>query len=244
MACHVKKNRHGFLAFRLYWDGHESWEGTDLKDTPKNRQSMEARALLISEEIEKGTFDYLEWFPDGNKANLFKTAMEKADEEKAEPKTIRQQYADWIKDKKPPIVKKSRARKYRSHFNVHILPLHGEKWMHLYGITEIRELLANITQTKHLTVKTAKNVMNATLRAFFRDAVVEKVIEKNPFDQLPKKWWPKTVTPEPDPFTEEERDKIIAYFFEKYWEKWPHACVFIYMQFWTGLRPSEAIDRR
>jgi len=151
---------------------------------------------------------------------------------------------NWIKDKNPPIVKKSRGRKYRSHFTVHILPLHGDKWMHLYGITEIREMLADITQRKHLTVKTAKNVMNATLRAFFRDAVSEKVIEKNPFDELPKKWWPKTVTPEPDPFTEEERDRIIAYFFEKYWGKWPHACVFIYMQFWTGQRPSEATDRR
>ena len=64
MACKVKVNRHGFLAFRLYWDAHESWEGTGLKDTPKNRQSMEARAVLISEEIERGTFDYLKWFPD------------------------------------------------------------------------------------------------------------------------------------------------------------------------------------
>jgi len=35
--------------------------------------------------------------------------------------------------------------------------------MHLYSITEIRELLADITQKKHLAVKTAKNVMNATL---------------------------------------------------------------------------------
>jgi integrase len=93
-------------------------------------------------------------------------------------------------------------------------------------------------------VKTAKNVMNATLRAFFRDAVAEKVIEKNPFDELPKKWWPKTAAPEPDPFTEEERDRIIEYFFAKYWRKWPQACVFIYMQSWTGLRPSEATDRR
>ena len=29
MACKVKVNRHGYLAFRLYWDGNESWEGTD-----------------------------------------------------------------------------------------------------------------------------------------------------------------------------------------------------------------------
>jgi hypothetical protein len=73
-------------------------------------------------------------------------------------------------------------------------------------------LLADLTHRKHLAVRTAKNVMNATLRAFFRDAVAEKVIEKNPFDELPKKWWPKTVTPEPDPFIEEERDGIIEYF--------------------------------
>jgi integrase len=154
--------------------------------------------------------------PEGNKANLFIAPIGKAENEKTEPKTIRQYYEDWIKDKKPPIVKKSRGRKYRSHFNVHILPLHGDKWMQLYGITEIREMLSDLTQRKHLTVKTAKNVMNATLRAFFRDAVSERVIEKNPFDELPKKWWPKTVTPEPDPFTEDERDRIIQYFFEKY----------------------------
>jgi hypothetical protein len=125
-------------------------------------------------------------FPEGNKANLFIAPIGKTKNEKTEPKKIRQYYEDWIKDKKPPIVKKSRGRKYRSHFNAHILPLHGDKWMHLYGVPEIRELLANITQTKHLTVKTVKNVMNATLRAFFRDAVSEKVIEKIPSMSFPK----------------------------------------------------------
>src|SRR4030095_6588957 len=142
MACNVKVNRHGFLAFRLYWNGLESWEGTGLEDTAKNRQRMDARAELISEEIERGTFDYLKWFPEGNKASVVKTAMGKAKREKVKPKTIREYYKDWIKDKNPPSVKKSRGRKYRSHFKIHILPLHGDKWMHLYSITEIREMLA------------------------------------------------------------------------------------------------------
>src|SRR5262245_13796990 len=248
MACKVKVNRHGFLAFRLYWDGHESWEGTGLRDTTKNRQRMEARAVLISEEMECGAFEYLKWFPSGNKASLFKPQTEKANERKAEPKTIRQRYDDWIKDKVPPIAKKSRGRKYRSHFTVHILPLHGDKWMHLYGVTEIRELLADLTQKKHLTVKTAKNVMNATLRAFFRDAVAEKVIGKNPFDELPKKWWPRTVRPEPDPFTEEERDRILDYFKSKYFHNgkggWPQGFVFLFTQFWSGARPSETTARK
>jgi hypothetical protein len=83
MACHVKTNRHDFLAFRLYWDGRESWEGTGLKESPKNRQRMEARAVLISEEMECGSFDYLQWFPDGNKAYLFR--LEKKSEDKPRP---------------------------------------------------------------------------------------------------------------------------------------------------------------
>ena len=45
MACKVKVNRHGFLAFRLYWNGTESWEGTGLKDNAKNRKRVEARAV-------------------------------------------------------------------------------------------------------------------------------------------------------------------------------------------------------
>src|SRR5262245_40670607 len=72
MACKVKVNRHGFLAFRLYWNGLKLWEGTRLKDTPKNRQRMEARGVLISEEMEQGKFDYLRWFPEGNSADRFR----------------------------------------------------------------------------------------------------------------------------------------------------------------------------
>jgi len=218
----------------------ESWEGTGLKDNAKNRQRMEARAVLISEEIDQGTFNYLNWFPNGNRAALFRVVAE----DHQGPQTIRQHSVKWLADKNPPIVKKSRGRKYRSHFTAHINPLHGDKYMHLYGMAEIREMLAHLTQTKGLSVKTAKNVMNATLRAFFRDAVAEKVITKNPFDELPKKWWPKVANTNPDPFEEKERDEILDYFFKKHWQKWPLGCVFLYILFWHGMRPSELTPRR
>ena len=90
MACKVKVNRHGYLAFRLYWDGNESWEGTAWKDTPKNRMNAEARAVLISEHMENGTFDYLKWFPEGNRAELFKPI----DDSKTKPKTVGAFYRD------------------------------------------------------------------------------------------------------------------------------------------------------
>jgi len=95
-----------------------------------------------------------------------------------------------------------------------------------------------------LSVKTAKNTINATLRAFFRDAKAERLIERNPFDDLPRNWWPRTVSPQPDSFTEAERDEIIDFMFAKYWAKWPSGCVFVYALFWTGARPSELTARR
>src|SRR5262245_38109372 len=98
MACKVKVNRHGFLAFRLYWEGHESWEGTGLRDTPKTRRRAEARAELINEEIDTRTFNYLKWFPEGNKAELFKLK----DETSRGPQTVGEYYRVWIESKKPP----------------------------------------------------------------------------------------------------------------------------------------------
>jgi Arm domain-containing DNA-binding protein len=65
VACKVKVNRHGNLAFRIYaptLPNNGAWEGTDLADTPENRRFAKAQAVLISREIKKGTFDYLKGF--------------------------------------------------------------------------------------------------------------------------------------------------------------------------------------
>jgi hypothetical protein len=75
-AVGCKVNRHGFLAFRLFWNKMRSWEGTGLRDTPENRKLVEAQAVLIGRDIRKGTFDYLKWFPEGNKAEQFRPKEE------------------------------------------------------------------------------------------------------------------------------------------------------------------------
>jgi hypothetical protein len=113
--------------------------GTGLRDTPANRKLLEAQATIINHEIKKGTFDYLKWFPKGNRAKLFQ-----AEEKKAEPQTVGQYYKTWIVDKIPPLVKKSRSRKYISHFNAHILGIHGDRYMHLYDVPVIREIRAEL----------------------------------------------------------------------------------------------------
>jgi integrase len=232
------------LAFVLRFKGPagefiRSWEGTDIDATPQNERLLKAKATLIENELENGNFSYLQHFPQGNKARLFIANLQRSNE----PQTVRQYHTKWKLDKKPPFIRKTLARSYTGHFNAHILPLHGDKYMHLYGFNEIRELRANIVEVKERKMKTAKNVIGATLRAFFRDAKAEGIIATTPFDDLPDNWWPIIEFPPPDPFTEEQRDEIIEYFRRKYLPNWPQAYMFVHDLFWTGARPSELVAR-
>src|SRR5688572_13584530 len=204
MACKIKVNRHGYLAFRLYWDGNESWEGTAWKDTPKNRMKAEARAVMISEHMDNGRFDYLKWFPEGNRADQFKPKISQPVE--SAPVTINEYYAVWIEKKKPPFVRKSLERDYRQAFNKNILPFMGDLELNTVTVETLEDFRLYLVEERKLTLKTARNVIDGSLRSMFRDA--GRRVDRNPFNDLPANWWPRLPKKEPDPYTEDERDRI------------------------------------
>jgi integrase len=234
MACTVKVNRHGRLAFRLYWNGLESWEGTGLKDTPKYRERALARAVLMSEQIEQGTFDYLKWFPEGNRADAFRPKVDKRIE--ATSQTVKEFYEIWIEKKKPPFVRKSLERDYRQAFSKNILPFMGEVELNALTVDTLEDFRLYLVEERKLSLKTPRNIIDGSLRAMFRDA--GRRIERNPFNDLPENWWPRLPQHEPDPYTEAERDKILKF----YGERRSHSEYgFVYFRFYTGTRPSEAV---
>ena len=234
MACHVKVNRHGFLAFRLYWDGRESWEGSGLKDTGKNRQRLEARAVLINEEMENGTFNYLTWFPEGNKADLFKPKDETANS----PQTVGEYFRVWIESKKPPAVRKGLERDYREHFKRYILPQFEAVSLKEVLPRKLLDFRTYLTDERGLKMKSARTIIDASFRAMMRDArKIDNLIDTDPFAALD---WPRLPSPKPDPFTEGDRDKIIQHFKEKNRFYYP----FVHLLFWTGMRPSEVLALR
>jgi len=234
MACKVKVNRHGRLAFRLFWDGRESWEGTCWKDTAKNRLKAEADALRISEEMERGTFDYLKWFPDGNRADEFRPKLERVGENK--PVTITKFFKEWIKRKKPPFVRRSLERDYKQAFNRNILPFMGDLDLNSVTVDTLENFRMHLVESRRLSVKSVRNIIDGSLRAMFRDA--GRRIERNPFNDLPANWWPRLPQKEPDPYTEAERDRIVKFYREQRSHK---QYAFVYFRFYTGTRPSEAV---
>ncbi len=232
MACKVKVNRHGYLAFRFYWNGREFWQGTGWKDTPKNRVKAEGKAVEITDEIKAGTFNYLKWFPKGNKAHEF--GSKEAAPVESKPVTVGGYYREWIERKKPPFVRRSLERDYRQAFRI-ILPFMGDMALNDVTTDTLENLRLHIVEERKLSLKTARNIIDGSLRAMFRDA--GRRIERNPFNDLPPNWWPRLPQREPDPFTEEERDRILGCYRNNrpYW-----SYAFVYFRFYTGTRPSEA----
>ena len=234
MACKVKPNQHGRLRYFLYWNGMESTEGTKLKDTPQNRKRLEARAQLMSEEIEAGTFDYLKWFPNGNKAHEFKAK----DDRENHPTTVGEYFKLWIESKKPPAVRKGQERDYREHFRRYILPKFEVVNLKEVSPRKLLDFRTYLTDMRGLKMKSARTIIDASFRAMMRDSrKIDHLIDTDPFAALD---WPRLPSPKPDPFTEEDRDKIIQHFKEKSRFYYP----FVYLLFWTGMRPSEALALR
>jgi integrase len=239
MACKVKQRRNGRLFYRLFWNGYTSWEGVRERATDKRRAKMEARAAVMTEEMEAGTFDYLKWFPNGAKARLF-TAPGVVT---TSPKTLAA-YVEgtWLPRKEPPNVRKWAAITYRNHWRKHIKPAFGARPLAAITTAALVDFRTALTapepRGKGLKMKTARDVIDATFRAIYREArKVDKIVTGDPFADLT---WPRKVVPKPDPYMAEERDVLLEFF----WQRKRHQYAFVYVLFFVGLRTAEAIGLR
>ncbi len=88
-----------------------------------------------------------------------------------------------------------------------------------------------------LKLKTARNIIDGSFRAMIREARADDLLSADPFAALK---WKRTAPPPPEPFTAEERDQILGWFFNRCRAYYP----FVAALFHTGLRPSEAAALR
>src|SRR5438093_8986400 len=241
MSCHVKTNRHGYLAYRLYWQNRTSWEGTGLRDTPRNREKLEARARVITEEIAGGTFDYLRWFPDGNKAALHRPAGGAAIP--SEAPTV-DAYAEriWLPRKVPPMVRATLADTYAWALR-HIRRRFDGVRLDQVTPAALEDFRAYLTRPEReggrgLKMKTARDLIDGSFRALYRDARgIDGLVAGDPFAALR---WPAKVDPEPDPFTEDERDLLVDHFWQRNRPYYP----LVYASFFTVLRTAKLVGLR
>ena len=230
-------------------------EATRLPDTPENRELVARQAAVIAAELRAGTFDYLRWFPSGNRAVAFLApAGEKLTSDRAsiDPWTVRTYYQSWITRKVPPMVRPTQARDYRRHFDGYVLHKLGDTPLCELVLDHLEDLRTYLRAEQGLSTKFARNIIDGSFRAMVRDARKAGIVAGFPFGDLE---WPRAIVPGPDPFTAEERDRLLEYFRVKAWRvgrgdgsysaavHYPYYA-FLFTLFFTGMRPSEAVAVR
>ncbi|MHB8384527.1 MAG: Arm DNA-binding domain-containing protein [Candidatus Binataceae bacterium] len=227
-------------------------EATALRDTPENRERVMRQAEMIGAEIRGGAFDYLKWFPNGNRAAQYLAASRapatQAKVARPDRWTVRRYYNEWIERKIAPFVRVSAARDYRNHFRGYILDVLGDVTLEDLTLAHLEDLRTTMRK-RGLSEKTIRNAIDGSFRAMVRDAGQDDIPAAFPF---PKVRWPEKIVPGPSPFTAEERDQILDYFKAKRWKiggfndtrmHYPYFA-FLYTLFFTGMRPSEAVAVR
>ncbi len=240
MGVSVVTNQHGYLRFRIFWNGRDIAVSTRFRDDGpqgRNRRLVSAKAILIEEELKRG-------------AELHRALLQvlgdcpprlmPAPASPPKARTIRSYYEEWIERRVPPLVRLSTAKRHRLCFEAIILPELGGALFQDMTKSRLEAFRSKLLRGRTRrgttrTVKAVRNIIDWHLRSLWRDA--EREGYAGPFPRLD---WPRAHREKPDPFDGDERDSILAWFAEHdpYWHPW------LFFLFWTGMRHGEAAALR
>lgn len=220
------------IRIRFQFQGRECRETLKLEATPANLKYAERLRGEILNAIGKGTFSYVDYFPESKRAKL------------AGKPAARLKIADLLDDfMKQATQAVERGGMSPSTLNGYRKIVDGAlriKWGRML-VTEVTPAaLRTWIAAMDVTAKTARNVIGP-LNSIFQDALNDGIIQQNPLDQLAlNKILTKTKrksTYEVDPFSLDEITAILAAC------EGPARNLFQFA-FWSGLRTSELIGLR
>lgn len=242
-GCAVEAHK-GHLRLRFRWHGQRYARTTALVDTAENRAQLQKLANLVAATIAAGKDPLV----------LLQSKTEEGSAPKPHAMTVHEYFTLWIADKVPPVVRKAQARDYRRHVEGYILEPLGDIALAELTARDILGLRAQLLQ-RGLSLKYVKNILGGSFKAMIRDArEIDRVITGDPFVGVR---WGRVPVPGPEPFTADERSRILGWFEHKRFgfhcgvategprmHVHPPYYASAHMLFWTGMRPSEAAALR
>jgi integrase len=147
--------------------------------------------------------------------------------------TVKKYYEQWILTKVEPLYRPALARDYSQHFNAYILDKCGSMRLDQINTGDLIQFRTELLN-RGLSVKYTRNIIDSSFRAMLRDARAEHK-ELQGYDPFLHVQWPKVQMEKPDPFTAEERDRIVQHWIKNDFFYYP----WVFTLFHTGMRPSE-----
>lgn len=218
-------NRHGYFFIRFRWGDLQCSEGTKVKGRREGRKAIpldpgeytyiQKVAQEISKGITAGTFNYLEYFPKGNRAAHFKPGG---------ASSFRGHAQNWLDEKRPPEGRQGTWEFYRSIIDSYLIPLFGSEPLSYFSADQdhAKRRLKKALIQNEVSPTRMKAVFKA-LRTILSAAGLSFKVPKFSGDDQSRKV--QRLTPD-------ERDIFMAAV-DQHWEP------FFTVAFRTGMRPSE-----
>ena len=244
-GCAVEAHK-GRLRLRFRWQGQRYSRTTALLSTAENRAQLQKLADLIAATIAVGKDPFVLLEP--------KQVVVRSGATEPKAQTVRDYFELWIADKVPPMVRKAQARDYRRHIEDYVLEPLGDLVIAELSPRDVLGLRAQLLQ-RGLSLKYVKNILAGSFKAMIRDArEIDRVVVLDPFVGVR---WGRIAVPGPEPFSADERTRILRWFERKpfgfhsgrvansgYMRPHPQYHALAHTLFWTGMRPSEAVAMR
>lgn len=214
------KTRQKSIQIWFNWRGERVWETLEWTPIPANEERAGKLRQRIKTLIDLDAFNYAEYFPNSPRAQEYKT----------EAPIFFDVAKEWLASLS---VLEDTIRDYKRIMN--------RRWTALYEMPIDQIDYSHITHSiieTGLNDKSAKTFNNEIipLKATFKFARKMKYIIENPCEDLEYK---QRIKEEPDPFSRDEANRIIDYFYDKEGAEWGE---YFETAFYTGLRnPSEII---
>jgi len=187
-----------------------------LKATKANLEFARRKREAILYEIGRGTFKYVEHFPNSRKARLYSgqgdVTVSAALDRFLQAARKRCAHSTW--------------RDYNSAIEHHLRPAFGDRLLADITVSEIKAWIGGLA----ISAKRVNNIL-VPLRAVMSDAFVDGLIDRNPASRiknLPHRF------EEPDPLTPDEINRLLGTCEHQTRNLFQFA-------FWTGMRTSELI---
>lgn len=213
--------RNGIIYLSFSVAGERYRESLGLKVSKPNIKHAVAKLQAIKYEVSIGSFNFVEHFPNSRRA--------KEIERKSGARLlVADLLNDWLRRMKDKCAY-STLKDYASAVNFHLIPRFGGLTVSEVTPSMVNDWLAEL----QISGKRKRNIL-IPFRKAMDDAMYEEIIDKNPLLRVKA---PKHQFREPQPFTTDEVERILA-------EMEGVEKCFYWFAFETGLRTSELIALR
>lgn len=219
--------RGGNIRITFTWRGQRCREALNLPPTAANLRYAVRFRHEVQNRIGAGVFDYVKEFPHSQRAKRLGLVPGSA-----RIPTFRELAQRWLAAR--TLLARSTVRSYRVALESFWYPAIGDT-----VITAIRysDLMTALAARDWGSGKTQNNYL-IPLRSVLDLAFVDGMIERNPGDRLRNA---RVQKPEPDPFTLDEVELVIAELCKRYTGPYEQAANYFEFAFFSGMRPSELI---